>query len=66
MSDPGPSNAADADPVLDTEPSNSTPTETDKARGRKRMRTQVSVVHPDFVSQLLTPSSPPRQRLLLL
>lgn len=40
MSDPGPSNTADAESVPAAEPSTSTPTETDKARGRKRAKTQ--------------------------
>jgi hypothetical protein len=44
MSDPGPSNTPDAEPVPATEPSNSTPVEADKARGRKRAKTQVNVV----------------------
>lgn len=44
MSDPGPSNTPDAEPVPATEPPNSTPVEADKARGRKRAKTQVNVV----------------------
>ena len=44
MSDPGPSNTPDAEPAPATEPSNSTPAEADKARGRKRAKTQVNVV----------------------
>ncbi|KAF9792697.1 hypothetical protein BJ322DRAFT_1030862 [Thelephora terrestris] len=40
MSDPGPSTTTDAEPFPATEPSNSTPAETDKARGRKRAKAQ--------------------------
>lgn len=42
MSDPGPSNTTDVEPVPATEPSDSSPTETDKARGRKRTKAQVN------------------------
>lgn len=44
MSDPGPSNTPDAEPVSTTEPASSTPVETEKSRGRKRAKTQVNVV----------------------
>jgi hypothetical protein len=43
MSDPGPPDTPDAEPIPATEPSNSASTETDKTRGRKRAKTQVSL-----------------------
>ena len=44
MSDPGPSNTTETEPVPATEPPISAPMDPDKTRGRKRAKTQVMAV----------------------